>query len=147
MKKLNPEKLTVEYRTGVTKTEPVMGRKYTITHSDTTAELFMTIGIHYAEDKITKMRDEVRAEWRALGDSYLLLVNLHVDGENGAITTVRNAIFRRELPLALEALRYGDDSFFNAHPELDHAQIWVHFESKSPYYDKFENWGMPIEYR
>lgn len=63
MGKLNPEKLFVEYRPGVTATEPVMGRKYTLTHSDETADLFLTIGLEYAYDKINKMRDEVLAEW------------------------------------------------------------------------------------
>lgn len=40
MSKLNPEKLSVEFRDGVTGTEPILGRRYTLTHSDITAELF-----------------------------------------------------------------------------------------------------------
>jgi hypothetical protein len=64
MKRLNPEKLQVEYRNGVTTTEPVGGRKYTLTHSDKTGDLFLTIGLEYAFDQITKMRDEVLAEWQ-----------------------------------------------------------------------------------
>ena len=62
MKKLNPEKLHVEFRQGVTPTEPIMPRRYTLTHSDVTAELFLTVGPEYAYDKITQMRDEVLAE-------------------------------------------------------------------------------------
>ena len=45
MSKLNPEKLSVEFRDGVTNTEPILGRRYTLTHSDITAELFLTIGL------------------------------------------------------------------------------------------------------
>jgi hypothetical protein len=59
MSKLNPEKLSVEFRQGVTPTEPIIPRRYTLTHSDITAELFLTIGSYYAYDKITAMRDEV----------------------------------------------------------------------------------------
>jgi hypothetical protein len=40
MSKLNPEKLSVEFRQGVTPTEPIILRRYTLTHSDITAELF-----------------------------------------------------------------------------------------------------------
>ncbi len=40
MSKLNTDKLSVEFRNGVTSTEPILGRRYTLTHSDITAELF-----------------------------------------------------------------------------------------------------------
>lgn len=44
MKVFDPEKLYVEFRPGVTKTEPILGRKYTLTHSDISAELFSDSG-------------------------------------------------------------------------------------------------------
>lgn len=40
MSKLNPEKLSVEFRVGVTFAELIIPRRYTLTHSDITAELF-----------------------------------------------------------------------------------------------------------
>jgi hypothetical protein len=148
LKKLNPEKLHVEFRTGVTMTEPVIGRKYTLTHSDITAELFLTIGLQFAYDKISTMRDEVLAEWRTHNGFPFLYVYVYVDGQFGpAVSAVRNAIFRRELPLALEAIRYGDRRFFAVHPYLDNAPIWVHFDSTSPEYNRFENWGVPNDYK
>lgn len=64
MKRLNPDKLYVEFRTGVTAIEPAIGRKYTLTHSDITADLFLTIGLQFAYDKVNAMRDEVLGEWR-----------------------------------------------------------------------------------
>ena len=42
---------------------------------------------------------------------------------------MRLAIFKRELPLVLEALRFGDRRLFEAHPELDQAPILVHFQA------------------
>ncbi len=63
MSKLNTDKLSVEFRNGVTSTEPILGRRYTLTHSDITAELFLTIGSAYAYDKINATRDEVLGEW------------------------------------------------------------------------------------
>ena len=148
MEKLNPEKLHVEFTTGVTSTDPIIGRKYTLTHSDLTAELFLTIGLEYDYDKTTKMRDEVLAEWRMQNDEVILYGYVYVDGRFGPMTSaIRDAIFRRELPLALEAIRYGDNEFFVAHPELDKAPIWIQFESSYPQYNKVEKWGTPKDYK
>lgn len=148
MKRLNPDKLNVEFRTCVTETEPVIGRKYTLTHSDITADLFLTIGLQFAYDQINAMRDEVLAEWRANNGFPFLYVYVYVNGQfDPAVSAVRNAIFRRELPLALEAIRYGDRKFFIAHPDLDNAPIWIHFDSTNPEYNRFEYWGTPKDYR
>ena len=148
MKRLNPDKLYVEYRTGVTGTEPVIGRKYTLTHSDITADLFLTIGLQFAYDKVNAMRDEVLAEWRTNNGFPFLYVYVYVDGQFGpTVSAVRNEIFRRELPLALEAIRYGDRRLFDTLPGLDNAPIWIHFDSTNPEYNKFENWGTPNDYK
>lgn len=147
MSKLNPEKLSVEFREGVTATEPIIPRRYTLTHSDITAELFLTIGLTYAYDKITNMRDEVLGEWVKEREIDLYYVYLQVDGQFGLITSaMRNSVFRRELPLALEAIRYGDAEFFTEHPELDIAPISVFFQSSYPQYNKIENWGVFSDY-
>lgn len=148
VERLNPDKLYVEYRPGVTPIEPIIGRKYTLTHSDITADLFLTIGLDYAYDKINKTRDEVLAEWRSYNQYAFLYVNVYVDGQfKPDISAIRNAIFRRELPLALEAIRYGDRKLFTKYPPLDNAPICVHFDSANPYYNRFENWGTPKDYK
>ncbi|TDL30592.1 hypothetical protein E2R51_17490 [Jeotgalibacillus sp. S-D1] len=148
MKKLDPSKLFVEFRPGVMQTEPIIGRKYTLTHSDVTANLFLTIGLEYAADKITAMRDEVLAEWRIHNSQCYLWVYVYVGGQNeSSALGVRNAIFRREMPLALEAIRYGDGGLFSAHPPLDFAPIWIHFDSTDPVYNKIEKWGRMADYR
>ena len=141
MTKLNPEKLSVNYKPGVTRIEPVIPRRYTLTHSDITAELFLTIGLTYDYDKITTMRDEVLGEWIKIRENYFFYVYLQVDGTSDQQTAIRNLIFRRELPLALEAIRYGDNVFFTSHKALDNVPIIVYFKSANPYYNKIENWG------
>lgn len=148
MARLNPDKLHIEIRAGVTPTEPVIGRKYTLTHSDITADLFLTIGLQFAYEKVNAMRDEVLAEWRTSNELLFLYVYVYLDGQfDPAVSEVRNAIFRRELPLALEAIRYGDHRFFVARPDLDDAPIWIYFDSKNPEYNRFENWGTPNDYK
>ncbi|MDF2943183.1 MAG: hypothetical protein K0S01_2041 [Herbinix sp.] len=147
MSRLDPEKLTVEFKEGVTTTEPIIPRRYTLTHSDITAELFLMIGLEYAYDKINYLRDEVRGEWIKKENGYLYYVYLYIDGHFGPTTiSTRDFIFRRELPLALEAIRYGDREFFNAHPELDNSPIMVFFQSADPQYNKVENWGIFSDY-
>jgi hypothetical protein len=147
MSKFNPEKLSVDFREGVTPTEPIIPRRYTLTHSDITAELFLTIGLKYAYDKINFMRDEVLGEWAKTGGRYFFYVYLHLDGELGpTVTAIRNGVFRRELPLALEAIRYGDKTFFNTYPNLDNAPIVVYFNSINPYFNRIENWGTFSDY-
>lgn len=147
MSRLNPEKLSVAFREGVTATKPIIPRRYTLTHSDITAELFLTIGLVYAYDKINPMRDEVLGEWIKIGAEYFFYVYLYVDGQFGLNNTaIRNLIFRRELPLALEAIRYGDKTFFSVHPKLDNSQIVVYFNSNIPYFNTIENWGTFSDY-
>lgn len=147
MSKLNSEKLSVDFREGVTPTDPIIPRHYTLTHSDITAELFLTIGLEYAYDKINSMRDEVLGKWIKVGKEYFFYVYLHVDDKSvPSLTVVRNSIFRRELPLALEAIRYGDRKLFHAHTELDNSQIIVYFNSSNPYFKKIENWGTFLDY-
>jgi hypothetical protein len=139
----NPDKLTVEYMDGVTATEPVFPRRYTLTHSDVTGELCLTIGNGYAWDKINPMRDEVLGEWIQQGNSLYIFINVYIDqGEyEPSVSAKRNEIFRRELPLALTAIRYGDRLFFNQFPQLDQASIIINFMSTYPPFSKQENWG------
>lgn len=147
MNELKPEKLSVEFRAGITPTEPIIPRRYTLTHNDMTADLYLTIGSKYAYDKITVMRDEVLGEWINLKDKYVFYVYLYVSGNySSEVTAVRNHIFRRELPLALKAIKYGDKDFFIAHSELNLAPIIVHFSSTFDEYNKTENWGTFSDY-
>ncbi len=148
MSKFNPEKLFIEFTQGVTETEPIIPRRYTLTHSDLTAELFLTIGSDYAFNKINySMRDEVLGEWIQKESSYNYNVYLLVDGNFSETTSaIRDTVFRKELPLALQAIRYGDQKFFNAHRELDSVPIIVFFQSSLPKYNKIENWGTFSDY-
>jgi len=148
LKRLNPDKLHVEFRNGTTMTEPVKGRRYTLTHSDITANLFLTIGLQFAYDKVNFMRDEVLAEWREDNGFLFLHVYVYVNGGfSRVLSAVRNSFFMRKLPLALEAIIYGDRRFFDAHPDLNNAPIWIHFDSTNPKYNRFENWGTPNDYK
>jgi hypothetical protein len=130
-----------------------MPRCYTLTHSDTTGDLYLTIGPEYDREQISGLyarllRDEVLAEWREGEGGLTLHVHCHVSG--GLVVGSagwRYAIFRRELPLVLEAFRFGDRALFEARLELGQAPIWVHFHAARPRYDQIERWGVPEDYR
>lgn len=147
MKRLNPDKLTTTFD-GVNRRNPIIPRQYTLTHSDETAELFLVVGRQISYQAIGPMRDEVIAKWRLCQGKYTLYGMVHVDDDTGIQTAsaVRYKIFQREMPLALEAIRYGDRKFFETHPSLDQAQIWIAFVSCYPEFDELQYWGTPNRY-
>jgi len=153
MSRLRPEKLHVRLAEGGGADGPITPRCYTLTHSDATGDLFLTIGPAFDRAQISGwytrlMRDEVLAEWREEDDGPSLHVYCHVSGGLVAGTARwRDAIFRRELPLVLEAFRHGDQGLFEAHPELDQSFIRVHFRSSRRRYRRTERWGTPADYR
>ena len=144
MNKFNPERLSVEYRDVVTATEPVISRHHTLTHSDDTGELFLTIGTQFAWDKVNNdMRDEVIGEWKTNG--YYIYYNAYVmvnkEGQDFNTAMRRYEVFRRELPLALTAIRYGDRFIFDVYPALDNGLIIVNFISTYPQLNTQEIFG------
>ncbi|MBS4223830.1 staygreen family protein [Lederbergia citrea] len=143
MSKFYPEKLSVKYRDDVTATEPIIPRRYTLTHSDLTGELFLIIGLDYAWDQVNPLRDEVLGEWKKHKSLFYFCVYLYVDqGQYSmSVSAKRYEIFRRELPLALTAMRYGDRFLFNTYPHLDQAFIIINFISAYPTFARRENWG------
>jgi hypothetical protein len=93
------------------------------------------------------MRDEVLAEF-AQEDGLVLKVYCHVSG--GFVLGTANwryNIFHSELPLALEAIRYGDKTVFEQSPQLDNTLVLIHFKSTDKRFNKIENWGTVSDYR
>lgn len=148
MRELNPQKVFVQYRDRMKPYEPVMGRKYTITHSDTTAELFVFVAEQYAEDQITAMRDEVRVAWEQTQNGLALIGSVIVDG-NGVIgiAFIRNKIFYEEMSTALQALRQADRFLFETDPNLDNTPVYIHFISSNSTYNKTYDYGVIGSYK
>ena len=85
MSNLDPAKLHVKYVDGVTASSPLVPRCYTLTHSDSSGELFLTIGKTYNQSQVSGwytrlMRDEVTAEWQSGAEGMSLHVFCHVSG-------------------------------------------------------------------
>lgn len=143
MKEFNNQKVFVQYRDSMKPYEPVGCRKYTITHSDTTAELFVFVAESYADDQITRMRDEVRVAWEQYKNGLVLIGSVLIDGE-GIVGNahIRNNVFYNEMPTALQALRQADRFLFDKRPALDKTPVLIHFISSNPAYDKTYDFGV-----
>ncbi len=147
MSELNPEKLHVVYKNSIDGYKLIIPRKYTLTHSDSTGDLFLTIGTEYDYDQISGlytrlMRDEVLAEWQKKNNHYELHIFMHVSGGFCfGWAGLRDRIFRHHLSLVLEVFRYGDKKMFEEIPEIKDSKIIVHFQSNRKKYDKIEDYG------
>ena len=111
MRRLRREKLRTRYLPGIGEDGPVTPRRYSLTHSDLTGDLYLTVGRDYDYGRLSAwytrlMRDEVLAEWQTENGELILAVHCHVSGGLVFVPAkLRDAIFRRELPGALEACR------------------------------------------
>jgi magnesium dechelatase len=152
LSRLLPYKLHSKYLDGMPKDVAVLPRYYTLTHSDATGDLFLSIGKEYNKRQTASlytrlMRDEVTAELIELEGNMVLNVHCHVSGGIVfGLASWRYKIFCSELPLVFEALRLGDKDIFDHHKELDQAKIVVHFKSHARCYNITEPWGKICDY-
>jgi len=128
-------------------------RRHTLTHSDATGDLFLTIGSEFDLRQVSAfytrpMRDEVLAEWRRDEGGPGLHVFCHVSGGvHIGSAPWRYGIFRQHMPQVLQAFRQGDEGLFRSHPELDQASVFVHYRSHRADYARVEAWGLLRQYR
>ena len=153
MERLNPDKINVTYLAGTTPGSLTLPRRYTLTHSDITGQLFLSIGNEYDTKQISRlytrlMRDEITAEFVEEEDILVFRVYCHVSGGFVFGTAKwRYNIFHSELPLVLEAIRHGDRALFEQNPQLDNTPVLIHFKSTDSGVNKVENWGTMTDYR
>ncbi len=150
MRRLNPRKLSVRFISPTNEKNPLYPRAYTLTHSDRTGNLFLTIGPDYDRKQIRGwytrlMRDEVLANWTENLENPELHVHCEV-GRGIGSSGFREAIFRRELDLVLETIRYGDRKIFEKVSILDDATVLVHFNARRKEDNKVEEWGKMKDY-
>jgi hypothetical protein len=148
----NPGKLHVKFMGIAGPDQPAHPRKYTLTHSDRTGDLFLSIGTEYDQAAISGwytclMRDEVLAEYLIKEGQPELWVYCHVSG--GLVLGPagwRYGIFRHHLLGVLQAFRHGDDHFFKTHTAYSRAPVYVKFNSTKPRYSVVELWGKIKDY-
>jgi hypothetical protein len=152
MRELRTEVLHVKYLDGAEPNNFSLPRRYTLTHSDRTGDMFLGVGREFCKEQVSGiytrfMRDEVLAEWREVDGSYELHVLCHVSG--GLVfgnASMRLGIFKQHMRLVLESFRYGDRGIYLCHPELDQSKVIVHFCSKDPGFNQIQDYGSVSEY-
>ena len=152
MSPFNPAKLHVRF---VDVSEEVFAfpRKYILTHSDRTGDLFLTISSEFDFEQISHwyiklMRDEVLGEWKSVGNKFQLHLNFHISG--GLVfgwAKFRDRIIRSHLRLVFEAIRYGEKKLVQTNEYLDSSPIFAHFNSKRRKYNRIERFGILGDYK
>lgn len=146
--KFDPGNLAVTYIAPITPFRPLEGRKYTLSHSDVTGKLFLTIGPEFSYSKTNSTKDEVYAQWTQSMGEYSMYGRVHVSsGEfDEQHSRVRFMIFKKEMELALTAIVYGDQVFYKSFPWLLDAPIYIKFDSIYPEFEKLLFYGTPRQY-
>jgi len=151
MSRLDINKVHVNRNIG-DKTDLHLPRRYTLTHSDITGDLFLSIDKDYDKRALSNwytkfMRDEVLAEWQEEKEEQYLVIYCHVcGGICFGWARLRNQILCRELPLAIEAICNGDIRFIENNPTLKEAEVIVDFYATKRGYNKTEHWGKVKDY-
>ena len=142
--RLNTDKLHINNNLAG-KTLYSLPRKCPLAHSDTTGNLFLSIDKDYDSSVLSNwytefIRDEALAEWKQKEDEQYLMIYCHISGGiYFSWASLRNHIFRQELPLAIEAICNGDNNFISNNPILKESNVIVNFHSKKRIYNKTEN--------
>ena len=147
MPEFNPKKLHVHFDNQENNQNTIFPRKYTLTHSDATGDLFLSIGSNYDYKKFSNLyskllRDEVLGEWQNL-KQVRLDIHCHVSG--GIVlgsAKWRDSIFRHHMTEVLIAICYGDKSFLDENKNFQKAPIYIHFHARQKTLDRIEKWGI-----
>jgi hypothetical protein len=153
MPHLRSEKIHVTFLPGASEFAPLSPRYYTLTHSDRTGDLFLSVGTAYDTEKLSDlytrfMRDEVLAELKS--EDSELTFNLHYHVCGGFVfgwAKLRYKIFCRFISYNIQAIRFGDRAIFEKNPEFDKAKVLIYFHSSNKKYDKTEEKGILSEYK
>jgi hypothetical protein len=146
--RVDTSKLHVRFAEGAGSEGLSLPRRYTLTHSDRSGDLYLTIGAEYDRAALRAfqtriMRDEVLAEWVEGGSGLELAVHcvaqggLPIFGSAG----MRCDVFRHYKDMVLSAIRYADRVLVAAEPELDDAPVTVTFHYRRQENDHSESWG------
>ena len=126
---------------------PIKDRKYTLTHSDDTGMMFLTVSNEYDYIAINyDLRDEVLGTWKTYDDSYILFFYACIGDLNYSDALYRYNIFKSHMNSALQAIIYGDRQLLKANPELLMTPIYIKFDSSIPIFNNYEFYGNVKDY-
>lgn len=141
-----PEKLNVFIDDKINNKNLTLPRRYTLTHSDTTGELFLSIGTEYDYKKFSSLysrllRDEVLGEWQNSAQISLDIYCLVSGGFALGPAKWRKSIFEYHMKMVLQAICYGDRSFIKENRDFLNAPVYVHFLARKKKLTDIVKWG------
>lgn len=143
----NPDNLETTFIEPVTPYNPIENRKYTLTHSDDTKMLFLTVANKYNYEEINqKLRDELLGTWKKHENSYALIFYAYVGEENILNSLVKYKSFKYHMELAIKAVMFGDREFLKKNPDLMNCPVFVKFDSSISSFDNYEFYGFVKDY-
>lgn len=148
-RRLDPDRLFVSYHDRRTSTRFSLPRRYTNTHSDRLALLYLAVGPNYnynilSDEDTMRFQDQIVGEWRRDRQSrsgYRINMRAIVDDERNTQSELRNQIFCRELGLVLEAVGFAEDLLVRNNRRLRYTPIYIQFESSKQEFQREEYWG------
>lgn len=141
-------KINVTYKDPITKTSPILNRYYTLTHSDETGDLFLTIGPKY-DDSISEslLKDAVFGKWVVnCINCHILMLFVDVGYDSYEICKKRYNTFKTHLPHAISGIIKGDIDFLNTNKTLLDSKIYLKFNCKYDEFNNFDDYGYIKKY-
>ncbi len=141
------QKLTVEFREGVTETAPIIPRRYTYIQKPDTEEAKLVVAPEFDFDIAKEGQEEILGEWLLADSGTWFYVYLDMVDRNGQELSKGQQIEREHLLLhALVSIREGDAKFFEVHPELLNYPIIVYYLYPNSDKNYEECWGTFANY-
>ena len=145
--RFNTNKIETVFISPITLDNPIEGRKYTLTHSDDTGMMFLTVATEYDYSSINQdLRDEIIGTWKKYDNFYNLFFYAYVGDLDYLDALNRYNIFKSHMVSALQAIIYGDRELLNKHKELLNTPIYVKFDSSIPTFNNYEFYGYVKDY-
>jgi len=147
MSSLDLEKLKIEYKEGVNQRAPIIPRRYTFIESEASEEFSLTVGPEFFYNKLNDRQRVVLGEWLIVDDEIQFYVYIHE--EEGFQPHMEDNLTDSRwilIDLTLRAIRFGDNEFFGAHPEMRDNPIVVYILNHKPEYNRAECCGSFSEY-
>lgn len=143
--RLKPLLAPITYECSDIITKFSLPRKYTNTHNDETAEIYLSVGREYnkillSSEEAVKVQSQVVGKWVKVGDKYEIHFKVLVSTEKNPQAFIRNKIFCEELAPVLEGFALAETALLKLYPCLGNTKIFVHFKSIDKAYDRVEYW-------
>ncbi|TYR80226.1 hypothetical protein FZC66_13940 [Priestia megaterium] len=143
-----PRQVDVIYGLGITPTEPMAPRKYTIFPSTQSSTPSIHVGLEFAYDHMSKQQDECLASFIFNKGFYSLSLYFYV-GSHIKEEFILNRYFHflEQLPVILNALYHAERFFFQKHPILEHCPIFLYVDSSHPLFEHKKCLGALYQYK